>query len=64
MQPHTASKPTQRRPKAVPAIPVPDHRTTEARRLDLAADCLLQAGHHAAAEVAAWRAMTLRNSAR
>lgn len=43
---------------------MPDHRTTEARHLDLQADCLLQAGHRAAAELLAWRALALREGVR
>ena len=58
------SKPTRRRLKNAPILSLPDRRTIEARRLDLEADCLLQAGYRAAAEVLAWRAAALRESAR
>ena len=54
----------KRRPKTAPVAPQPDHRAILARRLDLQADCLLQAGHRAAAEVLAWRAAELREGAR
>ena len=37
-----------------------DRRAIQARHLDLQADCLLQAGHRAAAELLAWRAAALR----
>lgn len=53
----------KRRRKAAPPVPTPpDQRAIQARHLDLQADCMLQAGHHAAAEVAAWRAMALRGA--
>ncbi len=56
------SKPTRRRPKTARILSPPDHRTIQARRLDLAADCLLQAGHRAAAETLAWRAAAMREA--
>ena len=59
------TKPTPKCRKPAPTVaPTYDHRAISARRLDLAADCLLQAGHHAAAELAAWRAMALREAGR
>lgn len=47
-----------------PAVPAADHRVIQARHLDLQADCMLQAGHRAAAEVLSWRAIALRELSR
>lgn len=55
---------SKRRRKAAPPVPTPpDQRAIQARHLDLQANCMLQAGHRAAAEVLAWRALALREMA-
>ena len=56
------TKATPKRRKLAP-LPPPDLRAIQARHLALQADCLLQAGHRAAAEVLAWRAAALREMA-
>jgi hypothetical protein len=56
------TNPTRRRPKTPLPNANPDHRSVIARRLDLLADCELQAGHHAAAEQLAWRAAEMREA--
>ena len=50
----------RRRIAAAVTAPVPDRRALQAQILDLQAGCLLQAGHHAAAETLSWRALQLR----
>ena len=54
----------KRRKPASAATPIHDHKAILARRLDVLADCELQAGHHGAAERLAWRAAALREAAR
>ena len=56
------STPKRRKPTPA-ATPIHDHKAILARRLDLLADCELQAGHHGAAVRLAWRAAALREAA-
>ncbi len=61
--PSPSKRPSRRKPAQI-ATPTADRRAIQARHLDLQANCLLQAGHGAAAELLSWRALALREVGR
>jgi len=62
--PSLSKRPSRRRKSIQASTPTADCRAIQARHLDLQANCLLQAGHRAAAEVLAWRALAIREAGR